>query len=47
MLWWATHDAQQYNKDLQYATVPDALTRVSESFIKQINVGGTPVFPGQ
>ena len=46
MLWWATHDAQQYNKDLQYATVPDALTKVSETFIKQINVGGTSVFPG-
>jgi phosphate transport system substrate-binding protein len=47
MLWWATHDAQQYNKDLQYATVPDAITRVSEQFIKQINVGGTPVLPAQ
>jgi phosphate transport system substrate-binding protein len=47
MLWWATHEAQATNQTLQYATVPDALTRISESFIKQINVNGTPVFPGR
>jgi phosphate transport system substrate-binding protein len=47
MLWWATHEGQQFNKDLAYATVPDALTRQSENFIKQINVNGTPAFPGR
>jgi len=47
MLWWATHEAQSFNKDLAYATVPDALTRDSENFIKQITVNGTPAFPGR
>ncbi len=46
MLWWATHDAQVFNHDLAYATVPDTITGVSESFIKQIAVNGVPVFPG-
>jgi phosphate transport system substrate-binding protein len=45
LLWWATHDAQKYNNDLQYAVVPDALTAKSEQFIRQINVGGKPVLP--
>jgi len=47
MLWWATHDAQKFNKDLAYATVPDAITRDSENFIKQITVNGAPAFPGR
>jgi phosphate transport system substrate-binding protein len=46
-LWWVTHDAQKFNADLQYATVPDALTHQSENFIKQINVNGSPAFPGR
>lgn len=47
MVWWATHDAQQFNKDLAYATVPDAITAKSEEFIRQITVNGTPAFPGR
>jgi phosphate transport system substrate-binding protein len=47
MLWWGTHEGQQFTKDLAYATVPDALTRQSENFIEQINVNGTPAFPGR
>jgi phosphate transport system substrate-binding protein len=46
MLWWATHDAQSFNADLAYATVPDAITRVSERFINQITVNGAQAFPG-
>jgi phosphate transport system substrate-binding protein len=46
MLWWATHDGQKLNKDLQYAVVPDGLTAKSEQFIRQINVNGKPVLPG-
>ena len=38
LLWWATHEGQKFNKDLGYATVPDALTAKSEEFIKQITV---------
>jgi phosphate transport system substrate-binding protein len=47
LAWWATHDAQKFNKDLAYATVPDALTSKSEQFIKQITSNGKPAFPGR
>jgi phosphate transport system substrate-binding protein len=47
MLWWATHDAQRFNKDLAYATVPEAIATRSEQFIRQIAVDGKPVFPGR
>ena len=47
MLWWATHEAQQYNSELQFATVPPAMTAKSEEFIRQISVNGRPVFPGR
>jgi phosphate transport system substrate-binding protein len=43
LMWWATHDGQRFNKDLQYAAVPQGLTARSEAFIRQINVSGTPV----
>jgi len=45
LLWWATHDAQTFNKDLQYAVVPAGLTVKSEQFIRQIVVNGKPVLP--
>jgi phosphate transport system substrate-binding protein len=45
LLWWTTHDAQKFNNDLQYATVPAGLTTRSEQFIRQIVVGGKPVLP--
>lgn len=47
MLWWATHDAQRFNNDLTYATVPPEITQRSEAFIKQIAVNGQPIFPGR
>ncbi len=46
LMWWATHDGQKLNKDLQYAVVPDGLTARSEQFIKQITVDGKPALPG-
>jgi phosphate transport system substrate-binding protein len=47
LLWWSTHEAQRFNKDLAYATVPEAITARSEQFIRQIAVDGKPVFPGR
>ena len=47
MLWWATHEGQQFNNGLAYATVPAALTAKSEDFIRQISVQGQPIFPGR
>src|SRR5919197_566397 len=46
LLWWATHEGQKFNKDLQYATVPNEITARSEQFIRQITVNGSPAFPG-
>lgn len=45
LLWWTTHDGQKFNKDLQYALVPDGLTVKSEQFIRQIVFNGKPVLP--
>ena len=45
LLWWTTHDAQKFNKDLQYAVVPAGLTAKSEQFIRQIVVNAKPVLP--
>ena len=45
MVWWATHDAQRFNNDLAYATVPAEITVRSEEFIRQITVQGQPIFP--
>jgi phosphate transport system substrate-binding protein len=47
MLWWATHEGQQFNNALAYATVPAALTARSEEFIREITVQGEPIFPGR
>jgi phosphate transport system substrate-binding protein len=47
MLWWATHEGQQFNNDLAYAVVPAALTTRSEEFIRQITVQGQPIFPNR
>ncbi len=47
LAWWATHEGQKFNKDLAYATVPDALNAKSEQFIKQIASNGKPAFPGR
>jgi phosphate transport system substrate-binding protein len=42
LAWWGTHDGQKFNKDLAYATVPDALTAKNEEFIRSITVNGKP-----
>jgi phosphate transport system substrate-binding protein len=45
MLWWATHEAQVFNTELSYATVPPELSARSEAMIRSITVEGRPVFP--
>lgn len=45
MLWWATHDAQQFNAALHYAPLPlDAITK-AEALIKKITLNGKPALP--
>jgi phosphate transport system substrate-binding protein len=46
MLWWATHEGQQYNNGLAFATVPPELTARSEAFIRSMTAQGQPIFPG-
>jgi len=45
-LWWGIHDGEQFAKDLNYAPLPPEVVAKAEAKIKQINVGGKPVFGG-
>lgn len=45
MLWWATHDGQEFNAELGYAPVPEAIVEMSDEMIQQITVDGEAVFP--
>ena len=40
MLWWAIHDAQQYNNALTYPTLPATAVTLAENEIKQISFHG-------
>jgi len=43
LLWWVTHDGQQYAKPLEYAPLPDAAVTRVETILKSITYNGTPV----
>jgi len=45
-LWWGIHDGEQFAKDLNYAPLPPEVVAKAEAKIKQITVGGKPVFGG-
>jgi phosphate transport system substrate-binding protein len=45
LLWWATHDAQQFNADLGYAPLPLRIITRAEELIRTITVNGQPAFP--
>jgi phosphate transport system substrate-binding protein len=45
-LWWGIHDGEKFAKDLNYAPLPPEVVAKAEAKIKQINVGGKPVFGG-
>jgi phosphate transport system substrate-binding protein len=45
MLWWATHDGQQFNGDLGYAPLPLDAIKLDEKQIARITVNGTPALP--
>jgi phosphate transport system substrate-binding protein len=47
VLWWATHEGQQYCDELGYAPLPKEIVTKAEAQIKSIKVGGNPVFPGR
>ena len=47
MLWWATHEGQQFNEGLDYAPLPPAIVVRAEAFINAITVNGQKAFLGR
>ncbi len=44
LLWWETHQGQQYCADLGYAPLPEGIVQKAEAKIKAITAGGQPAF---
>jgi phosphate transport system substrate-binding protein len=44
MLWWITHDGQQYSAPLQYAPLPDGIVTKDEVQIKAMQCGSGPCY---
>jgi len=47
MMWWATHEGQQFSAALFYAPLPAGIVQKDEEKIKSIMAGGQPAFPGK
>jgi phosphate transport system substrate-binding protein len=45
LLWWLTHDGQQYSKDLFYAPLPQQVVTRDEAQLSSIKVNGQPIQP--
>ncbi len=43
MLWWMTHEGQEYAGPLHYAPLPDEAARKAEKIIKSITYNGRPI----
>jgi phosphate transport system substrate-binding protein len=43
LLWWVTHDGQQYAEPLSYAKLPKAVVDRAEVILRAVTYGGTPV----
>jgi len=43
LLWWMTHEGQQYAESLYYAPLPDEAVRKAEELIKSISYDGKPI----
>jgi phosphate transport system substrate-binding protein len=46
MLWWMTHEGQQYATPLNYAPLPAAIVTAGEGQIKSMTCGGSPCYTG-
>lgn len=46
MLWWMTHDGQQYATSLTYVPLPDAIVAKSEAQIKAMKCGSSACYTG-
>lgn len=47
MMWWATHEGQQFNSDLGYAPLPPGIVVKCEGKINEVTVNGQRAFPGK
>ena len=45
LLWWLTHDGQQYSKDLFYAPLPQQVVSKDEQKLSSIQANGQPIQP--
>ncbi|HEX8967633.1 MAG TPA: phosphate ABC transporter substrate-binding protein PstS [Chloroflexota bacterium] len=45
LLWWLTHDGQQYSKDLFYASLPQQVVGRDEQQLSSIKANGQPIQP--
>jgi phosphate transport system substrate-binding protein len=46
MLWWMTHEGQQYATPLNYAPLPAAIVKAGEGQIKSMTCGGSSCYTG-
>jgi phosphate transport system substrate-binding protein len=46
MLWWATHDGQNYSSALTYVPLPASIVTKDEAQIKSMTCGGSPCYKG-
>jgi phosphate transport system substrate-binding protein len=46
MLWWMTHDGQQYSAPLNYVPLPDSIVTKGEAQIKALTCGSGPCYTG-
>lgn len=43
LLWWMTHEGQNYTQPLDYAPLPDSAVGKTEAILRAITFGGTPL----
>jgi len=43
MIWWMTHEGQQYAEVLSYAKLPKAVVDKAEAILRAVTYGGAPV----
>jgi phosphate transport system substrate-binding protein len=43
LLWWITHEGQQYAEPLSYARLPKAVVDKAEAILRSVTFGGAPV----
>jgi phosphate transport system substrate-binding protein len=46
MLWWMTHQGQQYSTPLSYVPLPSSIVTKDEAQIKSMTCGGTACYSG-